>query len=47
MSNEPSPDPFTIPNPDQPQPTEPSTTPIVTDVPEQLPPDHAPTQEPV
>ena len=47
MSNEPSPDPFTIPDPDQPQPSEPSTTPIVTDVPEQLPPDHAPTQEPV
>jgi hypothetical protein len=45
MSNEPSPDPFTMPEPNG--PSEPSSIPIVTDVPEQLPPDHAPTQEPI
>jgi hypothetical protein len=38
MSN----DPFSPPDPDQP---EPSTIPIVTDVPEQLPPTQAPTPE--
>jgi hypothetical protein len=46
MPTEPSPDPFTQPGPNDPKPTEPSTIPIVTDVPEQLPPEHGPIEEP-
>lgn len=43
MSNEPSPDPFTPPDPNQPDtPGGPSIVPIVTDVPERLPPLEAP-----
>jgi hypothetical protein len=38
-------DPNSPPDPNAPKPTNPSL-PIVTDIPEQLPPDHAPTEEP-